>query len=103
MKQNKAKFAREAGLPVRPDVPMIGIVSRLTRQKGFDVVVEGLHRASRRCSNRSIAPGDPGFEESLLMVYRVFQTNYPLITFDVKLAQEIYASDIFLMPSQLEP
>ena len=46
--QNKAKLQEKVGLPVRPDVPMIGIVSRLTRQKGFDVVVEGLHRMLKK-------------------------------------------------------
>ena len=41
--QNKAKLQERVGLPVRADVPLVGIVSRLTRQKGFDVVVESLH------------------------------------------------------------
>lgn len=41
--KNKAKLQERVGLPVRADVPLVGIVSRLTRQKGFDVVVESLH------------------------------------------------------------
>ena len=52
--QNKAKLQERVGLPVRSDVPLVGIVSRLTRQKGFDVVVEkSAPDLARRCSDCS--------------------------------------------------
>ena len=104
--QNKAKLQEKLGLPVRPDVPMIGIVSRLTRQKGFDVVVEGLHRMLQEdVQIVLLGTGDPGFEQAFSWFGQVFPDKLSAnITFDVKLAQEIYAaSDIFLMPSRFEP
>ena len=104
--QNKAKLQEKVGLPVRPDVPMIGIVSRLTRQKGFDVVVEGLHRMLQEdVQIVLLGTGDPGFEQAFSWFGQVFPDKLSAnITFDVKLAQEIYAaSDIFLMPSRFEP
>ena len=86
--------------------PLFGIVSRLTRQKGFDVVVEELHQLLQRifrlsCSVQEIL--------DLKMPLLGFGQAYPdklsaNITFDVQLAQEIYAaSDVFLMPSRFEP
>ena len=104
--QNKAKLQEKLGLPVRPDVPMIGIVSRLTRQKGFDVVVEGLHRMLQEdVQIVLLGTGDPGFEQAFSWFGQVFPDKLSAnITFDVKLAQEIYAAcDIFLMPSRFEP
>lgn len=104
--QNKAKLQEKVGLPVRPDVPMIGIVSRLTRQKGFDVVVEGLHRMLQEdVQIVLLGTGDPGFEQVFSWFGQVFPDKLSAnITFDVKLAQEIYAAcDIFLMPSRFEP
>ena len=104
--QNKAKLQEKVGLPVRPDVPMIGIVSRLTRQKGFDVVVAGLHRMLQEdVQIVLLGTGDPGFEQAFSWFGQVFPDKLSAnITFDVKLAQEIYAAcDIFLMPSRFEP
>ena len=104
--QNKAKLQEKVGLPVRPDVPMIGIVSRLTRQKGFDVVVEGLHRMLQEdVQIVLLGTGDSGFEQAFSWFGQVFPDKLSAnITFDVKLAQEIYAAcDIFLMPSRFEP
>ena len=104
--QNKAKLQEKVGLSVRPDVPMIGIVSRLTRQKGFDVVVEGLHRMLQEdVQIVLLGTGDPGFEQAFSWFGQVFPDKLSAnITFDVKLAQEIYAAcDIFLMPSRFEP
>ena len=104
--QNKAKLQERVGLPVRPDVPMIGIVSRLTRQKGFDVVVESLHRMLQEdIQIVLLGTGDPGFEQAFSWFSQVFPEKLSAnITFDVKLAQEIYAAcDLFLMPSRFEP
>jgi len=63
--KNKAKLQERVGLPVRSDVPMIGIVSRLTRQKGFDVVVEELHQLLQKdIQIVLLGTGDPGFENA---------------------------------------
>lgn len=104
--KNKADLQERLGLPVREDVPVIGIVSRLTRQKGFDVVVEQLHNLLQEdVQIVLLGTGDPSFEQA----FAWFGNEYPEkmsanILFDVTLAQEIYAaSDIFLMPSRFEP
>ena len=61
--QNKAKLQERVGLPVRADVPLVGIVSRLTRQKGFDVVVESLHHILQNdVQIVLLGTGDPAFE-----------------------------------------
>ena len=85
---------------------MIGIVSRLTRQKGFDVVVEGLHRMLQEdVQIVLLGTGDPGFEQAFSWFGQVFQINFlPILPLMSKLAQEIYAAcDLFLMPSRFEP
>ena len=104
--QNKAKLQEKVGLPVRDDVPLIGIVSRLTRQKGFDLVVESLHRMLQEdIQIVLLGTGDPGFEQAFSWFGQVFPDKLSAnVTFDVKLAQEIYAAcDLFLMPSRFEP
>ncbi len=104
--KNKAKLQEKVGLPVRDDVPLIGIVSRLTRQKGFDLVVESLHRMLQEdIQIVLLGTGDPGFEQAFSWFGQVFPDKLSAnITFDVKLAQEIYAAcDLFLMPSRFEP
>lgn len=104
--KNKAKLQEKLGLPVRSDVPVVGIVSRLTRQKGFDVVVESLHRMLQEdVQIVLLGTGDAGFEQAFSWFASVYPEKLSAnITFDVQLAQEIYAaSDIFLMPSRFEP
>lgn len=104
--KNKADLQRRLGLPVRADVPVVGIVSRLTRQKGFDVVVEQLHNLLQEdVQIVLLGTGDPSFEEAFAWFGHVYPEKMSAnILFDVTLAQEIYAaSDIFLMPSRFEP
>ena len=104
--QNKAKLQERVGLPVRADVPLVGIVSRLTRQKGFDVVVESLHHILQEdVQIVLLGTGDPAFEETFSWFAQIYPDKLSAnITFDVKLAQEIYAAcDLFLMPSRFEP
>lgn len=104
--QNKADLQERLGLPVRADVPVIGIVSRLTRQKGFDVVVEQLHNLLQEdVQIVLLGTGDPSFEEAFAWFGHAYPEKMSAnILFDVTLAQEIYAaSDIFLMPSRFEP
>lgn len=104
--ENKAALQQRVGLPVRSDVPIIGMVSRLTDQKGFQLVEERLEELLQAdVQVILLGTGDPRFEHS----FRYFESRYPdkmrsLITFDLGLAQQIYAgSDFFLMPSAFEP
>lgn len=104
--ENKTRLQKELGLEIRADVPMIGIISRLTYQKGFHLVLaelENLLQADVQVV--LIGTGDHDFENG----FRYFGGKYPEktsinITFDVKLAQRVYAgADMFLMPSAFEP
>lgn len=103
---NKAELQKQVGLPVKDDVPLIGIVSRLTDQKGFQLIEELLDGLLHEdVQVVLLGTGDPHFEQA----FHYFGQKYPdkmssNITFDVKLAQLIYAgSDLFLMPSAFEP
>lgn len=104
--KNKEELQRELGLPVRRDVPMIGIVSRLVKQKGFDLIACVLEDILNMDVQLVVlGTGDMDFEN----MFRQFAWKYPEklsanIFFDNKLAKRIYASsDMFLMPSQFEP
>ncbi|MBO0440190.1 glycogen synthase GlgA [Candidatus Enterococcus ikei] len=104
--QNKQALQKKMNLPLRKDVPLIGIVSRLTFQKGFHLILDELVNVLEKdVQVVLLGTGDTGIENS----FRYFSSRYPdklsaNITFDVSLAQLIYAgSDLFLMPSATEP
>lgn len=104
--KNKTALQERVGLPIREDVPLIGIVSRLTDQKGFDLVVEQLHNMLQL--DLQIVLLGTGYHD-YEAAFSWFASQYPEklsanITFDLELAQQIYAAcDIFLMPSAFEP
>ena len=105
-RKNKAIFQKEMGLSQDLSKPLIGMVTRLTDQKGLQLVERMLEDLfTDQVQLVVLGTGDPRFEDSL----RFFQVRYPdkmraCIQFDVALAQKIYAaSDIFLMPSAFEP
>ncbi|KRN89989.1 glycogen synthase GlgA [Ligilactobacillus ceti] len=104
--QDKAILQKEYQLPVRDDVPVIGVVSRLTDQKGFQLVLEEMENLLQfDIQFVLLGTGYQKYEEA----FKYFAQRYPdkcgvKITFDIKQAQEIYAgSDLFLMPSAFEP
>ncbi len=101
----KSALQRELGLPVR-DVPLLGIVSRLTEQKGLDLVAEVLPElVELDLQVVLLGTGDPAMEAQ----FRSLQAQFPekiglRIGFDEGLAHRIEAgSDMFLMPSRYEP
>jgi starch synthase len=103
---NKLALQQEAGLDVDASVPLTGIVSRLTDQKGFDILGNVIdHLLDLNLQVVVLGTGDPHYHE---MFSRLSQT-YPgravvFLTFNAALAQKIYAgSDMFLMPSRFEP
>ena len=103
---DKAELQQKFGLPVRKDVPLIGIVSRLTYQKGFQLVVSEMENLLQfDVQVVVLGTGYPDLEHD----FWYFGDKYPdkcgvKIDFDVNLAQEIYAGcDMFLMPSAFEP
>lgn len=103
---NKVALQKLMGLPENSKVPLLSVVSRLTYQKGFHLLLEELeHLLQFDVQFVLLGTGDPRFEEA----FRKIVARYPekaaaKITFDVTLAQKIYAgSDLFLMPSAFEP
>lgn len=102
----KAKLQEELGLEVRDDRPLMVMVTRLTRQKGMDLVMYALDRILAGGVQMAVlGTGDRDYEDGL----RYFQHKYPgtmaaRIEFDPALSQRMYAAaDMFLMPSKFEP
>jgi starch synthase len=102
----KLALQREMGLEKRPDVPLIGIVSRLSEQKGTDVVLAALTRILDLDTQVVIlGSGDRAAEGYLLMRSHYGGSRFRAwIGFDEALAHRIEAgADFFLMPSRFEP
>lgn len=102
----KAKLQEELGLEVRDDRPLMVMVTRLTRQKGMDLVMYALDRIlAGGVQVAVLGTGDRDYEDGL----RYFQDKYPgtmaaRIEFDPALSQRMYAAaDMLLMPSKFEP
>ena len=102
----KSKLQEELGLEVRDDRPLLVMVTRLTRQKGMDLVMYALDRIlAGGVQVAVLGTGDRDYEDGL----RYFQDKYPgtmaaRIEFDPALSQRMYAAaDMFLMPSKFEP
>ncbi len=104
--ENKRRLQEELNLPQSPDKFMIGIVSRLTDQKGFDILAQVLEEICQSDIQIVVlGTGDEHFEN----MFRHFAWKYPEkisanIYFSNDLAHKIYAGcDAFLMPSRFEP
>ena len=104
--ENKLSLQKELGLPQRAETPMIGLISRLTHQKGCDLIVSIIDRLLQKDIQFVVlGTGDYWYEET----FKNLQYRYPdkvsaNIKFDNSLAHKIYAAtDMFLMPSLFEP
>lgn len=105
--KNKLELQKQLGLPQREEAAIICLVTRLTEQKGIDLITCILHELLNQLDVQFIVlgTGEKLYEDS----FNYFQFKYPnkvrsLILFDHSLAQKIYAgSDIYLMPSRFEP
>lgn len=103
----KATLQEKMGLEVRSDVPLIGMVTRMTEQKGFDLVARVLDElmGSEDMQFMLLGSGDERFESFM----RAAEARYPgrlcaYIGYNDDLAHQVYAgSDFFLMPSRFEP
>ena len=104
--KNKVALQQELGLEVNPKTMMIGIVSRLTDQKGFDLIA---HVMDELCQDNIqivvLGTGDEKYEN----MFKHFAWKYPEkvsanIFYSDALSKKIYGScDAFLMPSLFEP
>lgn len=105
--KNKEELLRGLGLPVESNVPLIGSISRLTGQKGFEILREPLPHLLRRRNFRLVVlgSGETAYEE----FFHLLQRNFPAKVifhsgFSNRLAHLIEAgADMFLMPSRYEP
>ncbi len=104
-KYNKKALQREMGLP-EEDVPLIGLISRLSGQKGLNLIIDQIDAFLRKdLQFVLLGTGDDYFQDR----FRRIVINYPNkiaihLGFNAQLAQRIYAgSDMFLMPSRFEP
>ncbi len=104
--QNKRALQEEAHLPVRPDVPLLAMISRLADQKGFDLLAQIIEPVlAQGVQFVVLGIGDQYYHE----LFQNLAARYPeqvaiFLTFNTELAQHIYAgSDMFLMPSRFEP
>ncbi len=102
----KRTLQRELDLASSPELPLVGVVSRLDRQKGIDLVVEAIDELTGLGVQLAVlGTGDATLERQIAEASR----RYPhlvasVLRFDAELARRIYAaSDIFLMPSRFEP
>ncbi len=104
---NKAQLQKDAGLEVRENVPIIGIVSRLVQQKGFDMALPALRRLIINTDVQLIVlgSGEPNLDFEFWRLAQDFPWRTKVFHgYNEAMAHRIYAgSDIFLMPSHFEP
>ena len=104
--QCKAALQRELGLPVRPDVPLIGFIGRLDHQKGVDLITVAVPwMMSQDVQLVMLGSGRPDLEEVLRrMEYQYRDKARGWVGFSVRTAHRITAgADVLLMPSRFEP
>ncbi|MCY8430655.1 glycogen synthase GlgA [Bacillus spizizenii] len=105
--ENKNKLQRRMGLPERSDIPLISMVTRLTKQKGLDLVRRIMHELLEEQDIQLVVlgTGEREFEDYFRYAEFAFHEKCrAYIGFDEPLAHQIYAgSDMFLMPSKFEP
>jgi starch synthase len=103
---DKAALQRELGLPVRADLPLVGMVSRLADQKGIDLVVAALpDLLAREVQLAVLGTGSHAYEDAFRRAAAARPDRLATrIGFDEALAHRIEAgADLFLMPSRYEP
>ena len=106
-RMNKIQMQKNLGLPISDDTFMIGIVSRMTDQKGFDLIAYVMEEMlnSMDVQFAVLGTGEARYED----MFRYFQDKYPdkvhaYIGYSEERANQIYAAcDAFLMPSLFEP
>lgn len=104
--ENKTALQNQNGLPQDKDIPLIGMVSRLAAQKGFDLLCESLDDLMKTGVQLIIlGTGEPEYHKLLEDKAQAYPDQISLaLRFDAQLAEMIYAgSDMFLMPSHYEP
>ncbi|MFA6511779.1 MAG: glycogen/starch synthase [Patescibacteria group bacterium] len=105
--KNKVALQKELGLTENPSIPLFGFVSRLTDQKGMELILKALPPLleAGRTQLVILGTGDPTIEAATTALGKKYSSAAGIkIMFDAALAQRVYAgSDFFLMPSKFEP
>ncbi|MCA9912527.1 MAG: glycosyltransferase, partial [Anaerolineae bacterium] len=105
--ENKRNLQYRSSLPIQDDTMLVGVISRLTWQKGFDLAVPAMRSLLEKANVQFVilGTGDPDIEHAI----HLLEDDYPdhiraYLEFDAALSRQIYAgSDLFLMPSHFEP
>jgi len=103
---NKVALQKMVGLEINPDIPLIGMVTRIVEQKGFEIIIKAFDKMmSLSIQFVLLGLGDPRYQQFLKEKSGQNKGSAAVVyKFDSKLAQQIYAgSDMFLMPSRFEP
>jgi starch synthase len=103
--KNKLALQRDLGLEVNADIPLIGMVSRLTSQKGLDILLPALEvLLNKKVQFILLGMGERKYHSALENVNKKYHNACILLKFDERIAHKIYAaSDVLLMPSKFEP
>ena len=103
----KAELQKEVGLPVKADVPLMVMVTRLAGHKGLDLLCHIARQllSEKDCQLLILGTGEAHYENFFLQLQEDFPDRVAAkITFNLALASRIYAGgDIYLMPSKSEP
>ncbi len=104
---NKAALQSQTGLAARDDIPIVGVVTRLVKQKGFDLAVDPLFQlvVENKIQFVLVGSGDPILDIRFADLARAFPDRVTVETaYNEPLAHQVYAGcDMFLMPSHYEP
>jgi starch synthase len=103
--ENKLNLQKEMKLTQDKDILLFGMVSRLTEQKGLDILTESIEAMLEESQLIILGTGDPKYHKKLKEIQKNNKKRFSLhIDFDEVLAHKIYAaSDVFLLPSRFEP
>lgn len=109
--KNKIELQREVGFVENPEIPLIGMVTRMAFQKGFDLVPEALKLLRSSDENHNswqlvvLGKGEQDMEQLALHLQKQFPINVKVaIRYDERLSHRIYGgADMLLMPSRYEP
>ena len=105
-KANKADLLRTFGLPVTPELPVVGILSRLVSQKGFDIVARAWHDLLQKPMRLAVVgTGDPDVQDTFASLASRAPDRFAVrFVYDPVLAHKLMAGvDMLLMPSRYEP
>ena len=103
--KNKAALQEELGLPVKKDVPLIVMITRLTAGKGIDLVLHIIEELLQENVQVAVlGTGDKEYEDAFVALDAKYENMKALIKFDRVISKKMYAgADIFVMPSKSEP